>query len=221
MIDALQQRIVGVLVEKELTVPDSYPLTENTILSGCNQKSNRDPEMSVTSTELHPAFMRLREDGWLVRVDGSGRVVRYRHKVMERLNIDKPQMIVMTELLLRGPQAPGALKPRVARMGLVVEPSRIEEILLALAAHQPVPLVEKLARYPRERDHRWGHLLGPRPQTDDQGGDGDEVAHEAHGGAHTAPSRRSDPALEDRVARLENDVAELRRVVESLRGLMG
>ena len=126
MLDAIQQRIVGVMVEKELTVPDSYPLTENSLLIGCNQKSNRDPEMALTATDLHPALLFLREDGWLVRIDSGGRVVRYRHKVMERLNIGREQMIVITELLLRGPQAPGALKPRIARMGLHAEPARIE-----------------------------------------------------------------------------------------------
>lgn len=216
MIDAIQQRIVGVLVEKELTVPDSYPLTENSLLVGCNQKSNRDPEMSVTATELHPALLALREDGWIVRVEGGGRVVRYRHKVMERLNIDRAQMIVMVELLLRGPQAPGALKPRVARMGLDLEPTQIEGVLAALAAHQPVPLVERLDRRPRERDHRFGHLVGPRPEpTHVDAEDGDDP------GSPAVAAPRSGPALEERVARLESALAELQREVEALRFSIG
>ncbi|MBI5850762.1 MAG: DUF480 domain-containing protein [Planctomycetes bacterium] len=216
MIDAILQRIVGVLVEKELTVPDSYPLTENSLLVGCNQKSNRDPEMAVTATDLHPALLALREDGWIVRVEGGGRVVRYRHKVMERLNIDKAQMIVMVELLLRGPQAPGALKPRIARMGLDLEPTQIEGVLAALAAHQPVPLVERLPRRPRERDHRFGHLLGPRPEsTHGDPDDGDEPASPA------VAAPRSGDALEERVARLESELAELQRAVEALRFAIG
>lgn len=221
MIDAIQQRVVGVLVEKELTVPDSYPLTENSILIGCNQKSNRDPEMALSATDLHPAFLGLREDGWIVRVDGGGRVVRYRHKVMERLNIDRPQMIVMTELLLRGPQAPGALKPRIARMGLELEPHAIESILEALAAHRPVPLVERLPRQPRERDERYGHLLGPRPQVSapDTGVTAREDESSMPLARPAAP--RSESALERRVAVLEEELAELRRVVEVLRGIAG
>ncbi|MFO1053512.1 MAG: DUF480 domain-containing protein [Planctomycetota bacterium] len=208
MLDAIQQRIVGVMVEKELTVPDSYPLTENSLLIGCNQKSNRDPEMALTATDLHPALLFLREDGWLVRIDSGGRVVRYRHKVMERLNIGREQMIVITELLLRGPQAPGALKPRIARMGLHAEPARIEAILEDLAAHEPVPLVERLPRQPRERDQRFGHKLGPRPQTTDSG-EGEETE------VREAPRSHG---LESRVACLEEEVAELRRLVDDLRG---
>ncbi len=216
MIDAIQQRIVGVLVEKELTVPDAYPLTENSLLVGCNQKSNRDPEMSVTATDLHPALLALREDGWIVRVEGGGRVVRYRHKVMERLNIDRAQMIVMVELLLRGPQAPGALKPRIARMGLDLEPTQIEGVLSALAAHQPVPLVERLPRRPRERDHRYGHLLGPRPEpTHGDTDDGDDP------GSPALAAPRSGSALEERVTRLESELAELQRAVEALRFAIG
>lgn len=228
MLDALQQRIVGVLVEKELTVPDTYPLTENALITGCNQKSNRDPEMAVTAGQLHPALLALREDGWIVRVDAGGRVVRYRHKALERLNIHRDQLIVLTELLLRGPQAPGALKPRVARMGLHAEPSRIEAIIEDLAAFRPAPLVERLPRRRRERDERFGHLLGPRPVTDE------ERAADTEGVDVPARERvaavRAEPAVDsagfsridelaDRVERLEDELAELRKVVDSLRGL--
>jgi uncharacterized protein YceH (UPF0502 family) len=237
MLDALSQRIVGVLVEKELTVPDTYPLTENSLITGCNQKSNRDPEMSVTAGQMHPALLALRGDGWIVRVDGSGRVVRYRHKAMERLNIQRDQLIVLTELLLRGPQAPGALKPRVARMGLHAEPSRIEAILEDLATFRPAPLVERLPRRRRERDERYGHLLGPRPMTDEERADdaeGSDISASerlvpSRAPSHT-PSQVTTPIagsghsrvdeLSERVERLEEEMAELRKVVDSLRGMV-
>lgn len=221
MLDPIQQRIVGVLFEKELTVPDSYPLTENSLISGCNQKSNRDPEMELDSTEIHPALLKLREDGWIARVEGSGRTVRYRHRLLDRLNVSRDEAIVMTELLLRGPQSPGALKPRIARMGLQAEPQQILAILEGLAAHQPTPLVEILPRYPRERDHRWGQTVGPRPQatpiaSDDASDDASDVSTAATPARATRPSGAE---FADRIARLEADVRDLRQIVDQLRGI--
>jgi len=217
MLDPIQQRILGVLVEKEASVPDSYPLTENALLAGCNQKSNRDPEMDLDATALHPALLALREDGFIARVEGGGRTVRYRHRMLDRLNVSREEAIVLTELLLRGPQAPGALKPRIARMGLHLEPAAIADLLDGLAAHQPKPLVERLERQPRERDHRYGHLLGERP------------AAEPPGIPAVAPAITAEPAvrpatepgsaeLERRIARLEAQVAELQREIAALRG---
>ena len=106
MLDPVQQRVIGVLIEKERTVPDSYPLTEAQLIAGCNQKSNRDPEMDLDNTELHPALLALREDGWVARVEGN-RATRYRHRVEERLNVNADEQAVLCELLCRGPQAPG------------------------------------------------------------------------------------------------------------------
>lgn len=210
MLDPIQQRIVGVLFEKELTVPDSYPLTESALLSGCNQKSNRNPAMTLDAMEIHPELLALREDGWIARVESGGRAVRYRHRLLERLNVDKDEMIVLTELLLRGPQSPGALKPRVARMGFRAEPEQIRQVLEKLAGHQPMPLVELLPKLPRERDRRWGHLLGPRPQQLDEP-EADTAHERVSQSAPTSP-------LEQRVVRLEEEVAELRQIVDGLRG---
>ena len=117
MLNTVEQRVVGVLIEKELTVPDSYPLTENTLLAGCNQKSNRDPEMELDSHEIHAALTSLRASGWVTRVDSSGRAARFRHDVDTMLGLAPDEKRLLCELLIRGPQAPGALKPRIARMG--------------------------------------------------------------------------------------------------------
>lgn len=234
-LDPIQQRVVGVLLEKERTVPDTYPMTENSLISGCNQKSNRDPQMEVDETELHPALLTLREDGWIVRVEGGGRSTKYRHRIEERLSVNADEQAVLCELLIRGAQAPGALKPRVHRLGFVAEPHRIEAVLEGLAA-KPTPLAKRLPKRPRERDCRWIHLLGPR---DDAMGDGSDAGDEvmAPTAPRPAPSfattsvpvSRSAPVLSghdpdadlldelvERVRTLESEVAELKQRLDML-----
>ena len=163
MLDRTERRIVGVLIEKERTVPDTYPLSEKALVAGCNQTNNRDPMLDLQGFEVAGALMALQQKGWLVRVDGGSRVTKYRHKIVEHLGLTDPEVAVMAELLLRGPQAPGALKTRVARLGFHAEPTAILEVLEKLRS-RPQPLVEQLARVPRERDGRWQHLLGEDAQ---------------------------------------------------------
>lgn len=176
-LDRTEQRIVGVLVEKQLTVPDTYPMTENALVDGCNQKSNRDPITELQTFQVAGALMALQDKGVVARVDGAGRVSKFRHRLDEVLVLPKNAAPVLAELLLRGPQAPGALKPRVARMGYHASPEQIEALLRELAAQKPA-LVELLPLGPRERDRRWRHLLG----------DGSERATEAGGGEESAPA---------------------------------
>ena len=175
-LDRTEQRIVGVLVEKQLTVPDTYPMSENALVDGCNQKSNRDPVTELATFQVAGALMALQHKGVVARVDGGGRVAKFRHRLDEVLVLPKNAAPVLAELLLRGPQASGALKPRVARMGYHASPEQIEALLRELAAQKP-PLVELLPLGPRERDRRWRHLLG----------DGSERATEAGGGEESAP----------------------------------
>ncbi|HLQ37972.1 MAG TPA: DUF480 domain-containing protein, partial [Planctomycetota bacterium] len=160
MLERTEQRILGVLIEKELSVPDSYPMSENALVDGCNQKSNRDPVLELVPFQVAGALMALQEKEWLARIDGGGRVPKYRHRVIDRLALDRSELAVLAELLLRGPQAPGALKPRVQRMGYHATPEQIEALLQKLAARTP-PLVTQQPLAPRERDQRWRHLLGP------------------------------------------------------------
>ena len=159
MLDPTEQRIVGVLVEKELAVPDTYPLTENALLAGCNQKSNRDPEMSLEAFQVSGALRALLETEWVTRTErDGGRTVRYRHRLEEKLGSEPVAKPILAELLLRGPQAPGALKTRVARMGMHASPEQILDLLGTLRQRSP-PLVEQLPRQPRERDARWAHCM--------------------------------------------------------------
>src|SRR5262245_12453899 len=152
-LDRTEQRIVGVLIEKQLSVPDSYPLSENALVDGCNQKSNRDPVMELVAFQVSGALMSLQEKGYAARVEGGGRVPRFKHRVVEELQVDPKELAVIAELLLRGPQAPGALKPRVARMGCHASPEEIEQILVKLSLKSP-PLVVQRAPGKHERDPR-------------------------------------------------------------------
>lgn len=205
-LDRTEQRIVGVLIEKQLSVPDSYPLSENALVDGCNQKNNRDPITEFVAFQVAGALMALQEKGFVARIDGAGRVAKFKHRVVEQLQLDGRDLAILAELLLRGPQASGALKPRVARMGNHGSADEIDAALRRLAERKP-PLVELLPLGPRERDRRWRHLLG----------DGSEQVFDAApasaSGTAAAPApepRTADTALEQRVAALERDVAALR-----------
>ena len=214
-LDRTEQRIVGVLIEKQRTVPDSYPMTENALVNGCNQKSNRDPEMSLEQFEVAGACMALHQREVIARVDGGGRAAKFRHKLDELLNVGDDALAVLCELLVRGPQAPGALKPRVARMGFHGTPAQIEDVLRDLAQRMP-PLVELQPKRPRERDQRWAHLLGPGNVA--VASETDEGAPPAAAPQARAPSlpSASDDTVAERLAALEARVDELERRLEGL-----
>lgn len=228
MLDRTEQRIVGVLIEKELSVPDSYPMSENALVDGCNQKSNRDPVLGLEAFQVAGAVMALQEKGWVARIDGGGRVPRFRHRVVDRLALDQRQLAVLAELLLRGAQAPGALKPRVARMGFTGSPEEIEAVLRGLAERKD-PITALMPLAPRERDRRWQHLLG-----DGKTESGDVAAH-VHPVEHREPepirggdagagaavpgagAARTAAELASRVAALEHQLAALREEVAALK----
>ena len=161
-LDPLEQRLVGVLLEKEATVPETYPLTVNALVQGANQKSNRDPEMRVQDYEVEGALKSLLVKGWILEHEREGgRTRRYGHQAGQQLGVGKPELAILTELMLRGPQTPGELKTRCERMHPVGAPDEVERRLRELA-QRPVPYVRQLERRPREHAARWMHLLGPQ-----------------------------------------------------------
>jgi len=164
-LDTLEQRIVGVLIEKALTVPDGYPLTLNSLISGCNQKSNRDPQMNVEDYAVEGALRALMDGDWVVRYErDGGHVMRYAHQAKEQLGVEVADLAILAELLCRGPQSPGELKTRASRMSPFASPTDVEDRLRDLAA-RPTPYVVELPRRPRERMKRWRHLLdGSSPE---------------------------------------------------------
>lgn len=131
-IGRVERRVLGVMVEKAKTTPDAYPLTLNALTTGCNQKSNRDPQMNLEPDQVETALERLRHLSAAVEVSGSGRVPKYRHLAYEWLGVNKPEAAVMTELLLRGPQTVGELRGRAARMEPIADVAALQPILQSL-----------------------------------------------------------------------------------------
>ena len=208
-LDRLQQRIIGVLIEKELTVPDSYPLTLNALLAGCNQKNNRDPKFNVEDYEVEGALRALMDNDWVTRHEPvSGRTHRYAHETRKQLGVAEADMAILSELLCRGPQAPGALKTRASRMHPFASPAAVAERLHAMAA-RPVPYVTVLPKRAREQQARWMHVL--------DGATPDEArAAAASSTPESAPAAASPSPLADRVAALEARLADLQARLASL-----
>jgi uncharacterized protein YceH (UPF0502 family) len=165
-LSAVEQRVLGALLEKQRTVPAGYPLTLNSLRTACNQTSNRDPITDYDDPLLQATLKELR-DRELVRPVWSGagsRVVKFHQRLEEHLGIGEPELALLTVLLLRGPQAPGELRSRTARLHAFGDRQEVEGVLRGLA-EQDEPLVVELERRPGQQDRRWAHLLGPLPET--------------------------------------------------------
>lgn len=214
--DQLEQRILGTLIEKEMTVPDTYPLTLVSLVSGCNQKSNREPLLTVEPYEVEGALRSLMDRGFVEQMErAGGRTPRYEHRLREQLAVDAADLAILSELLNRGPQAPGELKTRLERMHRFASPAEVEARLLELAK-RPVPYVRRLERRPREHAPRWMHLLAKEAPPEPESAGIPEAPPAA------APSvERPFPARSDLIARvesLEEEVSRLRGLVERLTG---
>jgi uncharacterized protein len=153
-----QVRILGVLVEKQLTTPQSYPLTENALLAGCNQSTNRWPVVDYDTSDVRPALIRLRERGLAKRVMRAGeRAEKHAHRLDEQLGLSAvASLAVLVVLLLRGAQTPGELRSRSQRLHPIADEATLE---VALDELQDRGLAEPLARRPGEKQVRWRHLL--------------------------------------------------------------
>src|SRR3954454_2753918 len=127
-----QRRVFGVLIEKAKTTPDVYPMTINGLVSGCNQKSNREPQMNLSSDDVEQVLEELRGMGAVTEVQGSGRVAKYRHHAYEWLGVEKTELAVMTELMLRGEQTLGELRGRAARMEPIADTAALKPVVDAL-----------------------------------------------------------------------------------------
>ncbi len=161
-LDAVDQRVLGSLLEKQRTVPASYPMTLNALQTACNQTSSRDPVVDYDQPLLTEALRSLKERG-LVRVvwaDRGPRTLKYHQLLDERLALQPDERALMTVLLLRGAQAPGELRTRTERLHPFADREQVETVLRRLAA-LPTPLVRELERRPGQQDRRWVHLLGP------------------------------------------------------------
>ena len=203
-----ETRVLGVLVEKERTVPDIYPLSLNALTAGCNQKNNREPLLSLTEGEVQAALDRLRPLSLVIESSGS-RVMRYSENVQRVLKVPTEAVALLATLWLRGPQTAAELRSASERLHRFADVSSVEgylEELAARPAEQGGPLVMLMQRRPGSREPRWAHLLSGTPAEDAA-----PVAAPAaaNGGGELAE-------LRDEVRRLSDEVATLKEQVQRL-----
>lgn len=161
-LDAVEQRVLGSLLEKQRTVPANFPLSLNALRTVCNQTSSRDPVSDYDEQDLERVARGLKDRGLLriVWSDSGRRTLKYHQTLDEALDLSEAERAVLTVLLLRGPQAPGELKTRTDRLHAFADRGEVEQVLAGLA-RRPAALVQRLERRPGQQDHRWIHLLGP------------------------------------------------------------
>jgi uncharacterized protein YceH (UPF0502 family) len=204
--DSVELRVIGCLMEKQRTTPDQYPLTLNALRLACNQATNRDPVVDYDEETIRGAIARLRRREWVRFASGQGsRAAKYRHLVDQALQLDGAEQAIVTVMLLRGPQTPGELKGRTERMHPFASLAEVEETISRLIERG---YAERVARRPGQKEDRFGQLLGANQGTvptfsGENQGTVPQFSGENQGTVPTV-------SLEERVAKLEREVAELR-----------
>lgn len=215
VLSLLETRVLGVLAEKQRTVPDAYPLTLKSLVSGCNQKSSRDPVIEASESEVQTALDSLRALSLIVETSG-GRAARYEHNVERVLHIPTQSTALLAMLMLRGPQTAGELRINCERLHKFVDIASVESFLIELSEHAPGALVVELPRQPGSRENRWMHLLSGAPVAE---------ARVSTATASAAPAADVTvgeiAALKANVARLEAEVDELRKMISRLCAELG
>jgi uncharacterized protein YceH (UPF0502 family) len=204
VLDAAQARVLGALIEKEVTTPDYYPLSLNALRNACNQRSNREPVMNLNEDEVRDALIGLQDQRLAGPAQGAdSRVSKYEHRLGEAFNFSRAETALLCVLLLRGPQTPGELRGRTERMHKFEEIGDVLGGLQKLMEREP-PLAAVLARQPGTKESRYAHLLS---------GEGSiQTAMASEAPTASTPSEDA-----DRITQLESDVAELRKEVDALR----
>ena len=217
-----QARVLGALIEKEITTPEYYPLSLNALVNACNQKNNRDPVTSLDEAEVRQALHSLETERLAGPVRGDTRVPKYEHRVQEVFNFTRGEIAVVCVLLLRGPQTPGELRGRTERMYKFDELSDVQSVLQRLIAREPEPLVKILPRQPGTKEARYAHLLsgnveGFEPAPAHRYTESSSHSN-ASGSSYAAPlSPEENEDLKERMAQLEAEVAILTRELGELR----
>lgn len=220
----VQARIIGVLLEKEVTTPDQYPLSLNALTLGCNQKSNRDPVINLSESEVQNGLDELKDKKLILEYIGSGsRVVKYKHRFCNTefsdLKFSRQQLAIICVLLLRGPQTPGELRTRSNRLADFANVDEVETTLNKLHDLNDQQLVVKLEREPGKRDSRYAHLFGSdqefsiqsQPSTYSHSADQEENSTSPPTKDHERLSQ-----LEHQVTVLTKQLAELKEIVDIL-----
>jgi uncharacterized protein YceH (UPF0502 family) len=220
-LDPIQLRVLGSLIEKEITTPENYPLSLNALVNACNQRSSRDPVLDLNEDQVRQALHSLEDLGLTTPVRDS-RVPKYEHRIRTVLNLRRDETAVLCLLMLRGPQTPGELRSRSDRLFSFDDLGAVQSTLERLAARAPneaggeassettVPLTTILPRQPGSREARYAHLLGDPSQL---------ASVRATAGANPSEgsSATTDPTTAQRLARLEEEVASLSTTLQELR----
>lgn len=209
---ATEARVIGCLLEKQVTTPEQYPLSVNAVTMACNQKTNREPVLNLSEHEVQEQLDALVKRHYLRTVSGFGnRVTKYEQRFCNSefgdLKLSSAEVAVITTLLLRGPQTPGELRSRAARMHEFSDMQEVEQTLENLASREDGPFVLRLAREPGKRESRYMHLFS---------GDVETLINVVE-----AVSPAGDETLAARVDALENEVAELKQRLDSLLAHLG
>jgi hypothetical protein len=208
LLNEIEVRVVGSLMEKQMTTPEYYPLTLNALLHACNQISNRDPVMSFDEKTVAQALESLREKNLAYVFYGAdSRVPKYKHVMPEIFHLSQPEMAVLCVLLLRGPQTIGELRGRTGRMYEFTDLAEVESTLDKLITREDGPLAARLPRQPGKKDSRYGHLLAGEIPIE-------EMPVRA---PRTEPAIIEVRAENEKVSRLEAEVEQLRDEVSGLR----
>lgn len=196
----VEARVLGCLIEKDLTTPEYYPLSLNALMNACNQKSSRDPVVNYSEQTVEEACNSLRPKG-LVLVHSGSRAMKYSHRLSEKFNFGRRELPLLGVLLLRGPQTLGELRTRTERMHDFSDLEEVERVLLQLADREDGAMVKRLPAQPGMKEQRWAHLLCGEPANVEAA---IHVAHDADGRG-------------DRITKLENEVASLRQELDWLK----
>lgn len=213
LLSLLETRVLGVLAEKQLTVPDTYPLTLNALVSGCNQKSSRDPVIDAHESEVQAAIDSLKALTLVVESSG-GRVARYAHNIERVLHLPSQSVAILVMLMLRGHQTAGELRINCERLHKFADISSVEAFLQELAERAAGSLVVELPRQPGSRENRWAHLLSGEPAIEHSRPASPQAAGDALSLSEIA-------TLKLKVASLESEMGELKALVAMLCSELG
>jgi uncharacterized protein len=208
ILNGIELRVLGSLVEKELTTPENYPLSLNALLNACNQKSNRDPVLTLDEAEVTRALDSLRFKQFALLSGVGGRVAKYRHALVEKFRFSPAELALLCELLIRGPQTVGELRTRAERMHQFGDLAEVEAVLQELMERTPA-MVVRLPRQPGHKEPRYCHLFAGEP---------DLAALESAQPSEGARTRSS--ADGEKIAKLEQELSELRQEVTELRRMV-
>jgi len=208
VLSLLETRVLGVLCEKQHTVPDTYPLSLNALMAGCNQKTSRHPLIEVSEAEVQAAIDSLKGPALVIESSG-GRVPRYAHNLGKVLQLPAQSIALLTVLMLRGPQTAGELRINCERLHRFADISAVEGFLQELAERPEGAMVAELPRLPGSRENRWAHLLSGAPAVEEA-----PYILSAEPGANVSVGEIA--ALKANVARLEAEVEALKALVNKL-----